>query len=140
MKYFTSLSCLLLTAAALLFAGCSSAPEGTTIFGDPCQPISAKRTHELIVYSRLAIRKNAKKYNFTPEEMRIVNKTYPQLMPKYRGDCFGTFLILWNTPQRVIGMRYENDLNAALPSCALVITTSDGDYKGVKPDKTLRGR
>ena len=129
-----------LCAILILLSGCAVHPEAVTIFGDPCKAITPGRTHELIVYSRLAIRKNAKKHQFTAQELDIINNTYPQLLAKYRGDCYGTFSILWNTPQRIIGMRYENDLNAELPSCALVITTTNGDYKSIKPDKTIRGR
>lgn len=136
MKKLLFLSSLML----LIFTGCRS-NTGTTIYGTECKVLSDNQINDLIRFSRKSLYKNAAKYKITAEELDIVRKTYPELRTEYRGDCYGTMLISWETPTRKLGIRLENHLDAEVPSCALAITTTDGKRAGtIQPNKTIRGR
>ena len=136
MKKFFLLSSLLM----LILSGCST-PEGMTVYGTKCKVLSEDQTADLIRFCRKTLYKNAQKYKISPEEMNIIRKTEPDLRAEYRGDCYGTLLIAWETPSRKIGLRFENHLDAEIPSGALAIATSDGKNAGtIQPNKILRGR
>ena len=127
-------------AILLLCCGCA-APTATTVFGDPCEALSEKQLTYLAGFSRTALKKNAVKYKFTQEELDIVKNTEPRLRTEYRGNRYGTLFVLWNTPKRILGMRFEGALDVEVPSCAMVIGSTDGsDVGSIQPDKTRRGR
>ena len=125
----------------LLFCGACTTDHALTIYGDECQALTEEQFNYLIALARGTLKKNADKYKFTQEERDIIEKTAPRLQTEYRGDRYGTLFILWDTPQRRLGMRYENQLDIAMPSCAMIIGSTDGNHVGgIKPDKTRRGR
>lgn len=127
-------------AMILLCGGCA-APDATTIFGDPCEALSAKQLSYLTGFSRTALKKNAVKYKFTREELDIVKNSEPRLRTEYRGNRYGTLFVLWDTPKRILGMRFEGKLDIEVPSCAMIIGSTDGsDVGAIQPDKTRRGR
>ena len=136
MKFF-----LFSTAAFLLLCSGCAAPQSTTIFGDPCEALTEKQFDYLIAFSRGAIKKNSAKYKITQEESNIVKNTPPRLQTEYRGNRYGTLFIIWDAPKRRIGMRFEGQLDIEMPSCALILGSTDGKHVGgIKPDKTRRGR
>lgn len=143
MLHMKNIICTLFIAAMLpvLFSGCASAPSATTIFGTECRALSDAELEKLIGYTRAALKKHERKYNFTDVEKRIISAEKPQIYVEYRGDCFGTLMIYWRTPARRIGMRIEDHFNAFPPSCAMIIGSNNGEITtGVKPDKSRRGR
>ncbi len=139
MKFLRSL--FIAAALPFIFSGCATGPVATTIFGTECRALSDAELEKLITYTRAALKKHEKKYNFTSVEKRIIRKETPQVFIEYRGDCFGTLMIYWKTPARRIGMRIEDHFNAIPPSCAMIIGSNDGEITtGIKPDKSRRGR
>lgn len=134
------LLCCFIASGIFLGSGCVSVPTATTVFGAKCRALSESELANLIAYTRGSLKKNAKKYNFSPEEMRIIRKDQPMIFVEYRGDCFGTLMIYWKTPTRRLGLRFENDFLAEFPTCAMIIGTNNGGHLGVKPDKSRRGR
>ena len=137
MKFLLFLSAVLIMAIS---SGCVSRTAVTTD-GRECKALSDDQITYLVVMTRNAVKKNAKKHNISDRELAFVMRTKPDIQIKYRGDCFGTLLIYWRTPARRIGMRIEDHFNAFPPSCAMIIGSNNGEITtGVKPDKSRRGR
>jgi hypothetical protein len=129
-------------AVALLFlaAGCVSR-QAETVYGDKCEKISDSQAAHLVKYARYILLNNVRKHKFTAVEKRILENDIPQIRYEYRGDCFGSMYIQWETPTRRLGICFDGDLNKNAPASAMLIGASDGrTFNTTKPDKTQRGR
>ena len=122
MKFLLFLSALLIMAIS---SGCVSRTAVTTD-GRACKALSDDQITYLVVMTRNAVKKNAKKHNISDRELAFVMRTKPDIQVKYRGDCFGTMMISWETPHHIVGMRFEDYLDAHFPQCALMIRGTDG--------------
>ena len=124
----------------LLSSGCISGPTAMTDDGRKCRALTEKQLQYLIVMARNSLRAD-KKNNISPAELRIINNTPPDLNIEYRGDCFGTAIITWETPTRKLGMWFDRHLDVSIPQCAMIVQNTDGKKFGrIRPDKSLRGR
>ena len=126
--------------SVLFSGGCVLGPTSTTSDGRTCRALSEKQLSYLTALTRNAL-KNDKKNNISPQEWRIINTTDPDLNIEYRGDCFGTVIITWETPTRKLGMMFDRQLDVRIPQCAMIVQNTDGKNFGrIRPNRTLRGR
>ncbi|MBR7155339.1 MAG: hypothetical protein IKD22_00750 [Lentisphaeria bacterium] len=130
---------LLILAAlcTLIFARCSTMT--TDFIGRPCVALTETETARLVAIARAGIKKNSSKGIVTKSEAAFVIRNRPQVRIQYRGDKFGTAYITWRTKKRILEMRFDYDLTATLPTCALTIADAPDD-KSRMPDKSLSGR
>jgi len=85
------------------------------------------------------MKNNVKKGMVSAAEAAFAEKNEPNVEIRYRGDRYGTAFITWRTRTRVIGLRFDNELDADMPSCALAISTVP-DAVSILPDKSIKGR
>ncbi len=131
MKILLSLAAIIITAIS---SGCVSNTAVTTD-GRECKALSDDQITYLVVMTRNAVKKNAKKHNISDRELAFVLRTQPEIEVQYRGDCFGTMSITWETPYHIVGMRFEDYLDAHFPQCALMIRGTDGKkFQKAAPD------
>ena len=135
-----SLILSLFVLTALISGGCIIGPTATTDDGRTCRALSEKQLEYLIAITRNAL-KSDKKNKISAFELRIINTTRPDINIEYRGDCFGTAIITWETPTRKIGMWFDRHLDVRIPQCAMIVQNTDGKNFGrIRPDRNLRGR
>ena len=125
---------------ALISGGCIIGPTATTSDGRTCRALSEKQLEYLIVMARNALKAD-KRNKISAFEMKIINTTRPDINIEYRGDCFGTAIITWETPTRKLGMWFDRYLDVRIPQCAMIVQNTDGKNFGrIRPDRNLRGR
>ena len=122
MKILLFLAAIIITAIS---SGCISNTAITTD-GRECKALSDDQITYLVVMTRNAVKKNAKKYNISDRELAFIMRTKPDIQIKYRGDCFVTISITWETPYHIVGMRFEDYLDASFPQCAFMLRGTDG--------------
>ena len=126
--------------SVLIFNGCVMGPTATTSDGRKCRALSDKQLSYLVAMARNAL-KSDKKNNISAGDLRIINTTAPDINIEYRGDCFGTAIISWETPTRKLGMWFDRQLDLRIPQCAMIVQNTNGKNFGrTKPNRTLRGR
>jgi hypothetical protein len=122
MKILLFLAAIIITAIS---SGCVSSTAITTD-GRECKALSDDQITYLVVMTRNAVKKNAKKHHISDRELAFIVRTKPDIQIKYRGDCFGTMSITWETPYHIVGMRFEDYLDARFPQCAFMLRGTDG--------------
>ena len=85
------------------------------------------------------MKNNVKKGVVSAAEAAFAERNEPNVDIRYRGDRYGTAFITWRTRTRVIGLRFDNELDADIPSCSLAISTVP-DAVSILPDKSIKGR
>lgn len=130
MKILLFLSAVIIMAIS---SGCVS-NTATTTDGRVCEALSDDQVNYLVVMTRNAVKKNGKKHNISDRELAFIMRAKPDIQVKYRGDRFGTMTISWETPHHIIGMRFDDHLDAHFPQCALMVRGTDGK-KFQKPDQ-----
>ena len=131
---------LILSALIILSGfGCVSRTAVTTD-GRKCRALPDSQIEYLTVMTRNAIIKNAAKHQISAKELNQIRNTPPDLKIQYRGDCFGTLYLTWETPFRVVGMRFEDHLDVRIPQCALILRGTDGKkFQNPPPDRKIPG-
>ena len=122
---------------AAIFSGCNTIT--TDIDGRPCVALTETETARLVAIARAGIKKNSAKGIVTKSEAAFVIRKRPAVRILYRGDKFGTAYVTWRTSKRILEMRFDYDLTAKLPTCALTIADAP-DAKSLMPDKSISGR
>lgn len=136
-------SMLLLPLTLLIIAASSGCVSRTAVTTDgrKCRALSDEQIEYLTVMTRNAVIKNAAKHKLSAAEVNFIRKTEPDIKVRYRGDCFGTMFIQWETHAHVIGMRFENRLDVRLPQCALIVRSTDGKkFQPPQQDKKQPGQ
>jgi hypothetical protein len=127
----------LIAMCAAMFSGCNTIT--TDIDGRPCVALTESETARLVAIARAGIKKNSAKGIVTKSEAAFVIRNRPQVRIQYRGDKFGTAFVTWRPRKRILEMRFDYDLTAKLPTCALTIADAP-DAKSLMPDKSISGR
>ena len=123
--------------ALLLICGC--APTVMDADNRPCRGLTDSEIQYLVNITRSAMKHSVKKKTISPDEAEFALKNPPMVKIEYRGDAFGTAHITWRVGTRIVGLRFDQELNITLPSCTLVVTTAP-DKDSILPDKSLKGR
>ena len=130
-------SCIISLLLALVC--CSCAPTTQDIYGKSCTALTDRQIKRLIIKSRLAMKNNVKKGVVSASEAAFAERNEPNVDIRYRGDCYGTAFITWRTRTRVVGLRFDNELDADIPSCSLTTSTVP-DAVSILPNKSIKGR
>ena len=85
------------------------------------------------------MKNNVKKGVVSAAEAAFAERNEPNVDIRYRGDCYGTAFITWRTRTRVVGLRFDNELDADIPSCSLTTSTVP-DAVSILPNKSIKGR
>lgn len=128
---------IFLICVMILLAGC--APVVTDIYNRECRGLTASQVRHLVTLSRAAMMRNHKAQNISPRELKRMLKTAPAVKINYRGDAYGTAFITWRLGTKIIGLRFDGELDAELPSMSLMTTTAP-DADSILPDKSIPGR
>ena len=99
---------LFLTMLAVPFLLCSCR-TGVTYDGNPCYALSESEMDDLVNLARASLQKPHRQ--LTPEEVRTINKTKPEIHIRYTGDCSGEAKIRWVLKTKIAGIRYYGLLN-----------------------------
>ena len=128
---------LLFSALLFLFAGCATYVE---VDGKRYMELSDSQKEHLVETSRLTLVKHSKKGLITMAERDHALKNEPEFRIQYRGDRFGSAVILWRTPGRLIEFHFEDDLAARIPVCSMAIRPILPAERRIQPDKSIPGR
>ena len=125
---------LLLT---VFLCGCTAYVE---VDGKRYAALSNREKSDLIAISREALARNAAKGIVTAAEYNFARHNQPEFKVRYRGDRYGSAVIAWRTPGRLLEFHYENDLTAKHPVCAFSSAEIPEHERRLQPDKSVPGR
>ena len=119
------------------FCGCTAYVE---VDGRRYAALSRQEKANLIAVSRQALANNVSKGLVTAAEYRFARNNPPTFQVHYRGDRYGSAVICWRTPERLLEFHFENDLTAERPVCAFSTAVIPEHERRLQPDKSIPGR
>lgn len=125
------------SALIFLLAGCTTYVD---VDGERYAALSSSQRKNLIDISRRSLAKHVKKGLITMIESDYAQRHEPEFRVQYRGDRFGSAVVLWRTPGRLIEFHFEDDLTAEIPICSMAIRPILPSERRIQPDKSIPGR
>ncbi len=136
MKKLTAIMLAVLLAGVL-----ASCRTGKTIHGDPCYTLSEAELTDMVAVARKSLRKPGKK--LTPEEIRHVMNSEPEITVQYEGDCCGKVKVHWTLPDKHVSVIYSGLLDNPAKRETILEIYPNSDriiYKGVPGHKDTPSR
>ena len=129
----------ILLGSLLLFllTGCATYVE---VDGNRYKALSGSQQEYLVQVSRHSLSRQLKKGLVTRAECNYVMRNQPEIRIQYRGDRYGSAVISWRTPGRLLEFHYEDDLTVQYPVCSFAVRPLQPTERGVQPDKSIPGR
>ena len=121
----------------LFCAGCATYVE---VDGERYAELSRRQKQYLIDVSRQTLVKHLARRLITRAECDYALKNEPNFRVSYRGDRYGSAVIMWRTPGRLLEFHYEDDLTARYPVCSLAMRDIPASERRIQPDKSIPGR
>lgn len=123
----------------LLFAvaGCTTYVE---VDGKRYAALSEREKQSLIDLSRRTLFKHLRKNLVTRAECEYANHHDPEFRVTYRGDRYGSAVLIWRTSGRQLEFHYEDDLTAEIPVCSFATMEIPDHERRIQPDKSIPGR
>lgn len=128
----------LLLPLLFFIAGCTTYVEEAG--GKRYAALSDSQKEYLIAVSRKTLYKHLGKRLVTRVECDYALHNPPEFRVIYRGDRYGSAVILWRTPGRLLEFHYEDDLSAKYPVCSFATRNIPPEERRIQPDKSIRGR
>ena len=120
-----------------LIAGCTTYVE---VDGKRYAALTDRQKEYLIAVSRKTLDKHLGKRLVTKVECDYARRNPPEFRVTYRGDRYGSAVILWRTPGRLLEFHYEDDLTAKYPVCSFATRVIPREERRIQPDKSIPGR
>lgn len=102
--------------------------------------LTQRQKDHLIQISRQTLVKHVRKGMVTPQECEYAKHNPPEFRAHYRGYRYGSAVILWRTPGRLLEFHYEDDLTAKYPVCSFATRVIPREERRIQPDKSIPGR
>ena len=128
---------LLLAALLVLISGCATYVESD---GNRYAALSESQQKYLVTVSRQTLVKYSKKGVVSKNESEYAKRHAPEIRIKYRGDRYGSAVVMWRTPGRQLEFHFEDDLTARYPVCHFAIRDIPPQERRIQPDKSIPGR
>lgn len=122
----------------LFLAGCAAYVE--TSDGRKYAALTDRQKDYLIDVSRQTLVKHLRRRLISRAECDFALKNPPEIRVDYRGDRYGSAVIFWRTPGRLLEFHYEDDLTVRFPVCSFAVRDILPEERRIQPDKSIPGR